>query len=102
VGLLLVVQQIAGDSMLMVYAVCAVSLRQRELPGGVLGRANATFSVLSGAALPIGALAAGWTAEAIGLAPVLWIGAIGGVLGSLILGVPAMLGIRSSTETGDG
>lgn len=104
---LLIAHQLVGDAFLTAYAIIAISLRQRELPAGVLGRSNATFHVLTGAALPAGALAAGFAAEAIGLAPVLWVGAIGGIVSALILAGPALTGYDKqhsgrNTESGDG
>ncbi|HEX8274443.1 MAG TPA: MFS transporter [Longimicrobiaceae bacterium] len=82
---LLVAQQLAGDAFLGAFAVHAVSLRQRELPDAVLGRASAAFHVTTGALLPAGALLAGPLADALGVPAVLWIGAAGGLLAPLLL-----------------
>ncbi|HEU0079808.1 MAG TPA: hypothetical protein VFQ76_19335, partial [Longimicrobiaceae bacterium] len=67
------------------YGVHSVSLRQRELPGAVLGRANAAFHVATGLMLPAGALLAGPLAESLGIPATLWIGACGGLLAPLLL-----------------
>jgi MFS family permease len=82
---LLVAQQLVGDAFLAAYAVHSVSLRQRELPGSVLGRANAAFHVATGLMLPAGALLAGPLAGALGIPATLWIGACGGLLAPLLL-----------------
>lgn len=82
---LLVAQQLVGDAFLGAFAIHAVSLRQRELPDAVLGRASAAFHVTTGALLPAGALLAGLLADALGVPAVLWIGAIGGLLAPLLL-----------------
>jgi predicted MFS family arabinose efflux permease len=82
---LLAAQQFVGDAFLGAYVVHAVSLRQRELPEAVLGRANATFHVVTGALLPAGALLAGTLASALGITATLWVGAVGGLLAPLLL-----------------
>lgn len=76
----LLVHQLLGDALLTAYLVHAMSLRQQVLPPEMLGRANASFHVVSGAALPLGALLAGPLASAIGLQATMWIGASGGLL----------------------
>jgi MFS family permease len=82
---LLAAQQLVGDAFLGAYIVHAVSLRQRELPESVLGRANATFHVVTGALLPVGALLAGPLASNLGITTTLWVGAAGGLLAPLLL-----------------
>jgi predicted MFS family arabinose efflux permease len=82
---LLAAQQLVGDAFLTAFGIHSVSIRQRELPGPVLGRANATFHVVTGALLPAGALLSGPLAEALGIAAALWIGAAGGLLAPLLL-----------------
>lgn len=82
---LLAAQQLVGDAFLGAYIVHTVSLRQRELPESVLGRANATFHVVTGALLPAGALLAGPLASTLGITATLWIGAVGGLLAPLLL-----------------
>ncbi len=82
---LLAAQQLVGDAFLTAFGIHSISLRQRELPGAVLGRANAAFHVVTGALLPAGALLAGPLAEALGIAAALWIGAAGGLLAPLLL-----------------
>lgn len=82
---LLATQQLVGDAFLGAYIVHTVSLRQRELPESVLGRANATFHVVTGALLPAGALLAGPLASTLGITATLWVGAVGGLLAPLLL-----------------
>ncbi len=81
----LLAQQLLGDAFAGAYRIHALSLRQRVLPAAVLGRANATFHVVTGIALPAGALIAGPLAGAIGVAPAVWVGACGGLLAIPVL-----------------
>jgi MFS family permease len=90
----LVLQQLLGDAFLGAYGVHSISLRQRVLPQAVLGRANATFHVMTGLMLPAGALLAGPLAGALGMAATLWIGAGGGLLAALVLLKPSVLQLR--------
>ena len=82
---LLVAHQLIGDAFLGAYLVHSVSLRQRVMPPAVLGRANATFHVVTGLMLPAGALLAGPLAGEIGVPLTLWIGAYGGLFAAPIL-----------------
>jgi hypothetical protein len=82
---LLVVNQLVGDALLSAYAIHALSLRQRVLPGAVLGRANAVFHAVSGVLLPAGALLAGALAEVAGMPAAVWVGAGGGLLAVPVL-----------------
>jgi predicted MFS family arabinose efflux permease len=81
----LIVHQFIGDALLTMFLIQAVSLRQQILPSGVLGRASASFHVVTGALLPAGALVAGPLATVVGLPATLWVGAIGGLLGVPVL-----------------
>jgi len=81
----LVAQQLVGDGFLAAYRIHAISLRQRVLPDATMGRANATFHVVIGIALPAGALVAGPLAGVIGVVPALWIGTTGGLLAVPVL-----------------
>lgn len=93
---LLLGQQLVGDAFASAYHIHAVSLRQRVLPEAVLGRANATFHVVAGVSLPAGALIAGPLAEAIGVAPAVWVGAIGGLLAVPVLLASPVWRLRGS------
>jgi Transmembrane secretion effector len=91
---LLVLQQLIGDAFLGAYLIHAISLRQRVLPQAVLGRANATFHVVTGLLLPAGALVAGPSADTIGLSSTIWIGACGGLLAAPVLMSSPILRLR--------
>ncbi|MFB9837673.1 MFS transporter, partial [Actinoallomurus acaciae] len=52
--------------------VLSMSLRQRLVPPEILGRVNAASRTLSMTAAPLGALAGGWIAHALGLRAPLW------------------------------
>ena len=81
----LLVHQLLGDALVMSYYVLAVSLRQSVLPQETLGRSNAVFHVATGVFLPIGALVAGWLAQAVDVRTALWISAFGGLINPLVL-----------------
>ncbi len=83
--LLLFTHQLVGDGFHTVFAVQAVSLRQTVLPLAQLGRSNAAFQALNGAAVPLGALVAGLLGELIGARAALWIGMAGGALAPIFL-----------------
>ena len=91
---LLVLQQLLGDAFLGAYVIHAISLRQRVLPAAVLGRANATFHVMTGSMLPVGALLAGPLVGALGMASTLWVGACGGLLAAPVLLRSPLLKLR--------
>lgn len=75
----LVGQQLIGDGFLSAFMILSVSVRQTALDHDVQARAGATFQVVGGLSLPIGALIAGPLADVVGTGTVLWI-AIGGAL----------------------
>ena len=60
-----------------------VSLRQAIVPDRLQGRMNATMRFAVWGTLPLGALLGGALGEAIGLRPVLALGVLGVLLGSL-------------------
>lgn len=72
-------QQLIGDGFLAAFMILAVSIRQTALHPDVLARAGATFQLVEGVSLPVGALIAGSLADVVGPSPVLW-AAIGGAL----------------------
>ena len=77
--------QLIGDGLTVAFMVQAVSLRQRVLPLEVLARSNAAFLAVTGALLPLGALAAGGLADVIGVRPAMWAGMGGALLTPLFL-----------------
>jgi predicted MFS family arabinose efflux permease len=95
---LLVAQQLVGDACLTAYEIHALSLRQRVLPDAVLGRANAAFHVVTGVALPAGALIAGPLATVAGVAPAMWVGACGALLAVPVLLASPLPRLRPSEE----
>ncbi|XYH92675.1 MFS transporter [Sorangium sp. So ce1128] len=92
----LVVHQLVGDGFMVAFMIHAVSARQSMLPLNVLGRVNATLHVLTGALLPVGALAAGWLAGRIGVEATVWVGVLGGLAAPLLLLRPAVWGLRAA------
>ena len=64
----------------VVYNVNQVSLRQAITPDRLQGRLNATMRFLVWGTIPIGSLIGGVLATVIGLAPTIWIGAVGSLL----------------------
>jgi MFS family permease len=62
---------------LLVYAVNAISLRQRITPDALLGRVNATFTFVARGVIPLGSLAGGVLGGVIGLPMTLVVGEIG-------------------------
>ncbi|HET7463424.1 MAG TPA: MFS transporter [Longimicrobium sp.] len=93
----LVAQQLVGDGFLAAYRIHAISLRQRLLPDATMGRANATFHVVAGLALPAGALVAGPLGGVIGVVPALFIGTTGGLLAVPVLLASPLRSLRSSS-----
>ena len=82
---LLITQQLLGDGLLAVYEVHAISARQRLLKVDVLARANATFQVAAGLALPVGALLSAVVADVLGIQSAIAIAALVGMLGATVL-----------------
>ncbi len=73
----------------------AVSLRQRLVPAGLLGRVNSVYRMLGWGLMPLGAVTGGFAAHTIGLrAPY----AMGGIVCALALA--AALPVLLSTDTG--
>jgi MFS family permease len=82
---LLVAHQLLSDGFAVAFVIQAVTLRQTVLRKEVLGRANAAIHVCTASLLPIGALIAGFVAEAIGTREAVWIGVSIGLIPPLIL-----------------
>lgn len=77
--------QLFGNTFYVVENVTSLSLRQRLTPPEQLGRVNAVFLTANQSLRPIGALVAGFTAEALGVQVGLLIGAAGVIAASLWL-----------------
>ncbi|MCB0237729.1 MAG: MFS transporter [Anaerolineae bacterium] len=82
---ILLFAQIAGDTMLMIFFINAVSLRQAVTPDRLLGRVNASFQVIVAVVGPIGFLLGGLLGERLGLRPTLFIAATGSWIATAIL-----------------
>lgn len=82
---LLIAHQLLSDGFSVAFVIQAVTLRQTVLRHDVLGRANAAIHVCTASLLPIGALIAGFAAEAIGTRGAVWIGVCIGLIPPLIL-----------------
>ncbi len=65
--LLLIVGTVAGELGQIVYAITSVSLRQRVCPDHLLGRVNATMTVVIMGSFPLGAVGGGVLGELVGL-----------------------------------
>ncbi|HYD99492.1 MAG TPA: MFS transporter [Alphaproteobacteria bacterium] len=86
----LMVSQVLGDGLHMVFFTNLLTLRQRLTPDRLLGRVGGSTHMLLGAMGLVAALLAGWLADAIGLRPTLWIAAAGILASTLWLLVPAV------------
>jgi MFS family permease len=86
--------------MLLIYAVNAVSLRQRITPDAYLGRVNATFTFVARGVVPLGSLTGGVLGGLIGLPMTLVVGEIGMFLAvGWLLASPLMSRSRSAGAT---
>ncbi len=81
----LIATQLIGDGALTVYLINETTLRQRLLPPEVLGRAAATWAVVTGLLTPTGALVGAALAETFGIRPTLWVLPVGGAVAALWL-----------------
>jgi len=92
--LFLVAQQFLGDFGFMIYMVLSVSLQQKLLPEEELARANGFNQVVTGVAMTVAILIAGWVAETIGVSNTVMLGAGIAVLGLAPLLTRHLLSIR--------
>jgi predicted MFS family arabinose efflux permease len=76
----LIAAQLICDSSMVVYSVHAISIRQTIAPEQVLGRVNASMRLLTFGILPLGALAGGALASAMGMRAALYLAATGMLL----------------------
>jgi predicted MFS family arabinose efflux permease len=81
----LVAQQLIGDGFLSAFFILSLSVRQSALHSDIQARAGATFQVVDGISLPIGALIAGPLADVVGTGMVLWIAIAGALIPLAIL-----------------
>ena len=81
--------------------VYVASLKQAITPGELLGRVNASYSVFTLGAIPLGALLGGALQEFIGLRPTLAFGALGTLLAVPWVLSPSMRKLRRLPETAE-
>jgi predicted MFS family arabinose efflux permease len=81
----LVAQQLIGDGFLSAFFILSLSVRQSALDSDIQARAGATFQIVDGISLPIGALIAGPLADVVGTGMVLWIAIAGALIPLAIL-----------------
>ncbi len=93
VALLIVSEFLLGGAR-SIFNITQISLRQSIIPSESLGRVNASIGFLLWAFTPLGALAAGFTAEWIGIRNTLWIGASGVLLSTGWMLQPEVRGYR--------
>lgn len=84
-----------GDVAWPVYTIHETSLRQAVTPTRLLGRVNSAMHLLFWGVLPLGALAAGALAEAVGMRGALFIGALGVLLSSFWLVISPVRRLRA-------
>lgn len=82
---ILVIGQALGSFTVLTYNITQVSARQRLCPEHLLGRMNASIRFFVWGVMPIAALLSGAVASAIGIVPVLWICAIGGLFSTVFV-----------------
>jgi len=81
----LIAHQLLSDGFSVAFVIQAVTLRQTVLRKEILGRANAAIHVVTASLLPIGALIAGFLAEAVGTRNAVWVGVLIGLVPPLLL-----------------
>jgi MFS family permease len=82
--------------------VVTVSLRQRVVPPGLLGRVNSVYRMLGWGLIPVGAILGGWVATTWGLrAPLPVAGALRALV--LLVALPSLItGVRALRDRDDG
>lgn len=94
----LMIAQLAGDAFSTIYFVIALSLRQSVTPTGLLGRMSSSMQLMMAGVAPIGALAGGLLAEALGARATLFIASAGILLSSGWLLASPIRGLRNRPE----
>ncbi len=95
---LLLGQQLIGDTAVTVYEVTSVSVRQARVADRHLGRVNATVRVATVAAQLAATLAGGLVAEAVGLRGAAFLAPIGALLGAVALASTPARTLRRPTD----
>lgn len=102
VGLLLVVAQFLFGLGVVTFRITAVSLRQGLVPDRLLGRVNASASVVVRGLTPLGALLGGLLGERLGLRETLFLAAGGELLAALWLLASPIRRLRGAPAPGKG
>jgi predicted MFS family arabinose efflux permease len=85
-----------GDVAWPIFSISETTLRQAVVPGRLLGRVNSAMHLTYRGVLPLGALAGGLLAAALGVRPAMLIGAAGLLLSSLWLVFSPVRSVRSA------
>jgi MFS family permease len=85
----------------MSYNITQVSFRQAITPERLQGRMNATMRWIVWGTIPLGALTGGVIANAYGLRPALWVGAIGGLFAFLPVLLSPVRQLERMPEAGE-
>ncbi|MEP6843364.1 MAG: MFS transporter [Pseudolysinimonas sp.] len=80
---LIIVGEFFFSASVLVYNIAQVTFRQRICPPPLLGRMNASIRFIVWGVMPIGGLAAGLLATAIGVVPTIIVGCVGSLLGGI-------------------
>jgi MFS family permease len=81
----LCVSQLMGDALSVVFFTTVSTVRQMETPDALRGREGGVFHLLTAGLGLVGALVAGSAADAVGIRPILFIGALGALASTLWL-----------------
>ena len=95
---ILIVGEFIFTFLVLVYNITQVTMRQRLTPQRLLGRMNASIRFIVWGVLPIASLLSGFLGTAIGILPTMWIGVVGGVLGSGFALFSPLTGMRELPE----
>jgi len=94
---LLLGQQLIGDTAVTVYEVASVSVRQTRVADRHLGRVNATVRVATVAAQLAATLVGGLVAEAVGLRGAAFLAPLGALVGAVALAATPARTLRTAT-----
>jgi MFS family permease len=90
-----------GSACQVTYNINQVSLRQAVTPDAMQGRMSATMRFIVFGTIPIGVLAGGFLATAIGLGPAIGVGAVGGMVGFVPVLLSPLRGVRTMPTSAD-
>jgi hypothetical protein len=87
---------------LSAFFILSMSVRQSALNHDIQARAGATFQLVDGVSLPIGALVAGPLADVVGTGTVLWIAIAGALIPLAILTFSRLWTLRTLDDVRQG